>query len=207
MSARGWAVPALLLLGAMMLALSPQGMAVGRGGETDASARVVVLEPEGTGDGAGARFAGVKGEVDEAGHRFLVENLSLFQPVEVGVLLDRPSPPLVLELYKYRFDQPLRTYRTDAKGGVLARLRTQGDLRIAVRAQEGRVPFTLVVRVGEEVEPRPLQVFIPTRTGAGEGGVPGPGGGRGWTGWLVGLLVLVAAGWIARRTLQGRKGR
>ncbi len=118
----------------------------------------------------GVRLTGAYGQVNQKGHHFLIENLSIFEPVDIGVLIDDPSQPVVLELHKYRFEDPLMTERTDEKGTLFTRIRTQGDLRIRVRAvNDAVVPYKLVIRIGKPIEPEPLEAFIQIKHGSSTG--------------------------------------
>ena len=129
--------------------------------ERPAEPKTYIMKLENHPTQKGVRFTGAYGKVNQKGHHFLIENLSIFEPIDIGILIDDPSRPVTLELYKYRFDQPLLTARTDKTGTLLTRIYTQGDLRIRVRAVKNDVvAYKLAVRVGKEEVPELLKSFI-----------------------------------------------
>ena len=144
--------------------------------------------------------AGVGGDVDGAGHRFLVENLTLVQPVAVGVVADDPSKPIEVKLSKYDFESTDRNGTTDSSGRASFRLRTEGDLRILVRSTTSEpAPYSLMVWVGEEVPSEVRGPLVPMKKGSGASGWLSPP-------VLVGGLGLIALGAIGA-FLVSRRGR
>ena len=114
---------------------------------------VHLLAPEPAGE---LRVAGVAGHTEKAPHRFLLKGLSVFSPVEVVLA----GEGLTLNVYKYRFEDPLLTLESDPEGHLYHRFRTEGELRLEVAGPPG-VPYRLLVAVGPE-EPPALPVSLGT---------------------------------------------
>ncbi len=144
--------------------------------------------------------AGAKGKVGPKGVGFLVENLSVFQPVNVFLISQEKDKVLRLDIYKYRFEKPERTLTTDREGVAVAMLRTQGDLRVKVSGPEG-AGFYLAIIVGDEIDPEPHKViYTPEEVGGGE-----KSKGSGVPGWFpVGLLLVIAG--VGLVILKRRRG-
>ena len=152
------------------------------------------------------KVAGAGGTVDRAGHRFQLEHLDLQQPIAVAVIAGNPSRRVEVRLAKYNFDNVERQGRTDGAGHVSFRFRTEGDLRILVRAATDEpTPYSLVVWVGEEIDSDIAAPFVPMKTPSPSAGVP-------WAaiplaaGVLGGLACAVAAVRL-RRPRQRRRTR
>jgi hypothetical protein len=144
--------------------------------------------------------AGVGGSVDGGGHRFLVENINLMQPVAVGVVADDPSKPIEVKLSKYDFESTDRNGTTDGRGVASFRFRTEGDLRILVRSTTPEpAPYSLMVWVGEEVPSEVRGPLVPVRQRSGASGWLSPP-------VLVGALGLIVLGAIGAFVVS-RRGR
>lgn len=111
------------------------------------------------------RIAGVAGRTEKAPHRFLVKDLSVFSPVEVVLT----GKGLMLNVYKYRFEDPLLTLKSDPEGHLYHRLRTEGELRLEVAGPPG-APYRLLVAVGPE-EPPALPVELAPAGARRDGGL------------------------------------
>ena len=110
------------------------------------------------------KVAGAGGTVERAGHRFQLEHLDLMQPMVVAVIAENPSRSIDVRLAKYNFDSVEREGRTDSSGRALFKFRTEGDLRILVRAATGEPsPYSLVVWVGEEIVGDVGAPFVPMK--------------------------------------------
>ena len=144
---------------------------------------VHLLVPEPAGE---LRIAGVAARTEAAPHRFLVESLSVFSPVEVVLT----GKGLTLNVYKYRFEDPLLTLKSDAEGHLYHRLRTEGDLRLEVTGPPG-VAYQLLVVVGPE-EPPALPVELAPAGARRDGGLGLPLAAGG------GALLLVLGLWFRR---------
>ena len=111
-------------------------------------------------DGRG-RFGGVEGEAGAEGDRFGIEGLSLFEPVDLLLEHRGDAGVLEMEIFKYRFDSALERRQATPAEPALLGLRTQGELRIRVRAEgDAPVPYRLVVRVGPEEADRVASPFV-----------------------------------------------
>lgn len=111
-------------------------------------------------DGRG-RFGGVEGEAEPEGDRFGIEGLGLFEPVDLLLEHRGETGVLQMEIFKYRFDDALERRQATPAEPALLGLRTQGGLRIRVRAEgDAPVPYRLVVRVGPEEADRIVSPFV-----------------------------------------------
>jgi hypothetical protein len=108
------------------------------------------------------RVATLEGVAGPEGHRFVVENLDILQPVAVAVVAREPSRTLRVQLLKYDWGQPDQSSLTDADGVASFRVRTQGDLKIFV-GPEGHqpAPYYMVVWVGDEIVMPMSQIIAP----------------------------------------------
>ena len=127
----------------------------------------------------GGRYGGVEGRASAEGDRFGIEGLGLFEPVDLLLLHDGTEGKLYLEIFKYRFDQPLDRAEATPEEPAVIGLRTQGGLRIRVRAeQEPPVPYRLFVRVAPEETDRiapPFTADAPQAATASPAAEPGDG--------------------------------
>lgn len=118
------------------------------------------------------KVAMVQGTAEPSEQRFLVESLSILQPVAVSVLARNPDHDLRLRLSKFGFDETLREGSTGGTGLVTFKIRTEGDLRISVSSDQTQLPYQLVVWAGDEVQPSMPPVVVPMPKSAAH---PGPG--------------------------------
>jgi hypothetical protein len=140
----------------------------------------------------------IKGEAGPDGDRFYLEHLTMLQPVSVVLMARDIARPLKLNLSKYRYDQSDRAGATGEEGAVAFHFRTQGELKIEVRAEDGSAaspaPYYLVAWVGDEFKPELPPPVVLARAGGG-GVFP-------WKWLAIGLAVLIALGgvfWLGRR--------
>lgn len=104
------------------------------------------------------RLTLVEGESTPDGHGFLLENLSILQPVAVTLFTADPEPAVDVTLAKYHWDNGLRSASTVEGTPVTFRIRTQGELRILVSGARPQ-PYKLLVWTGDEVEP-PMEPVV-----------------------------------------------
>lgn len=109
----------------------------------------------------GGKIAVLQGNVDTKGEKFVIENLSILQPVEVTLLSKDPDADLTLQLCKLDWKKPERSGSTKGTGSRTFRIRTEGDLKIFVASARGENPGQLVVWVGDKVQPEMRPAFIP----------------------------------------------
>jgi hypothetical protein len=106
----------------------------------------------------------VEGVTDQKGHRFLVENLDVLQPIAVTLVAREPSRPLKLQLIKYDWDKPDRSGVTDTDGVVTFRIRTQREMKILVTSETPQeVPYYLVIWIGDEIQPEMGKILVPRK--------------------------------------------
>lgn len=163
------------------------------------------LTPQPEPDLPAGKYSFAEGTVGGEPHRFYLTNLSVLQPVTVTLIARSPGDTIDLALAKYRYDEPERTARTDAEGVVYERLRTEGELKIEVRADGDPKPYLLSVWVGEAVQPDLPPVLVPASEveGAGVGGGLKLGGSL--VLWVIAALLLAILALLAKIVLS--KGR
>ncbi len=149
------------------------------------------IVPKEVPDVPGGRIAVLQGNVDKKGDKFIVENLSILQPVEVTLLSKDPDADLTLQLCKLDWKKPERSGSTKGTGIQTFRIRTEGDLKIFVASSRGEVPGQLVVWVGDRIQPEMKPAFIPKEQYKGtKGGSPGAAAGLGSPVlWIIALLL------------------
>lgn len=143
----------------------------------------------------------VSGTVGVEGERFFVEHLTMFQPAMVVLIAADVGQPLSLDLAKFRYDDNAWNGETGEEGFVSHQFRTQGELKIQVKAQNlppgEETGFYLMVWAAELPEPDlppPVQVM---NTDDASGGMPG---------WLKiggGIILLIVIAMVFFRL--GRK--
>ncbi|MEO8193805.1 MAG: hypothetical protein ABI681_08130 [Gemmatimonadales bacterium] len=163
----------------------------------------------------------LQGTTDSAGHRFLLPELDVLQPVSVMLIAPSEKEDLTLRLYKDNFDKPLREASTRNQGNARFQIRTQGELRMMVTSNEGMKDYQLIIWVGDEVKIPVPSLYVPianfaATTGAApsqtsSGGPPSGqinSGGSSIAIWIIAgsLLVIVALlAMIAMRRRSSQK--
>lgn len=175
---------------ALALVLSTAGLA-----QEPPANQVFRLEPKKLDGIEVGRAVVVKGEAGPAGHRFLVDGLSMMMPVGIALRPVSGNDTVAISLTKYAWDQPLR--EGVAEGEPLhMKLRTEGEFQITVTADEEGTPYRLLVWVGDEVTPK-LQ---PAVVKASE--FEGDSGGAGLVLWIIAGALLVAIALLAILVLR-----
>lgn len=164
------------------------------------------LTPQPEPELAEGKYAFAEGVAGEQPHRFYLTNLSVLQPVTVTLISRNPADSLDLALSKYRYDEPDRTATTDTEGVVYERLRTEGELKIEVKADGDPKPYLLSVWVGEAVQPDLPSVLVPASEyeGAGVGGGGFQLGGS-LVLWVIAILLLGILALLAKTVLSKGK--
>jgi hypothetical protein len=110
------------------------------------------------------RVGAIQGVTDQEGHRFLIEDLDIMQPVVVALVAREPAHPLKLQLLKYDWNKPDRSGVTSADGIATFRVRTQGEMKIFVTSETPQAaPYYLLVWVGDEIQPEMGTVLVPPK--------------------------------------------
>jgi hypothetical protein len=118
-------------------------------------------------DIAGGQIAIIQNEVGKEPDHYVVENLSILQPVEVVLIAKDPGDELKIQLCKHLWTQPEREGSTQGTGSVRFAFRTEGDLRIQVSAPSGNRGYQLAVWAGDALK-RPLpSAFVPMEKARG----------------------------------------
>jgi hypothetical protein len=110
---------------------------------------------------AGGKIAAFEGVTSDAQHRFVVQDLKITQPVLVMLTARNEGDDLQLQLAKYSFDRPERTGSTKAERSQIFRIRTEGDLKIAVSGPQAGMPYQLLVWTGDSIQPPFDPVLVP----------------------------------------------
>jgi len=106
------------------------------------------------------KFVAVQGNAGSGGEKFLLENLSLLQPVEVTLLSNAPENDLNLQLSKFDWKKAERSGSTKGSGSRTFQIRAEGDLKILVSSPQGEKPYQLAVWVGDEIKPPMPPAFV-----------------------------------------------
>jgi hypothetical protein len=152
------------------------------------------LKLESSSDIAIGRIAMVQAEAGRDPDRYIVENLTILQPVEVLVVTRNPSDDVKVQICKVLWDQPEREASTKGTGAAHFAFRSEGDVRIKITAPSGAGAYQLVVWAGDEARPPMRSPFVAMdeyrkRHGAGSGGLAGSPAV--WV--MAGALVVIAA--------------
>lgn len=156
------------------------------------------IEPKANPAAGPGKMAAYQGTVGSQGEKFILENLSILQPVEITLISKDTESDLTLQLCKFDWKKPERSGSTKGTGNQTLKIRTQGDLKIFVSSPQGEKPYQLAVWVGDEMKPNMKAAFVPK----GEykklkGGSAGTAGGFGspvlWiiAGLLAAILVVL----------------
>jgi hypothetical protein len=109
------------------------------------------------------KSAAVGGEADAKGHRFELQQLTIRKPVLVAVRATDSKQRLQLQLLKFSWDIPEKSAVTDPNGLASFLVKTEGDMRILVKAERGTAPYSMLVLVGDEVMTPVPSIFVPMR--------------------------------------------
>ena len=139
------------------------------------------------------KAASVQGDSRPQGDNFFIDNIGVLQPVAVTLIAKNDGDVIKLILAKDRWDESIRDISTGpGNSRVTLKLRTQGELRMIVKADGDPKPYFLVAWVGPEITPDMAPVISPMKDYKG-----GPSGGGGGGGDHNGLIaVAIVAGLI-----------
>lgn len=149
------------------------------------------------------KVAGVEGTATTAAQRFLVDGLDVLQPVLVVLTAEQSNDDIRVRLAKWSWDDSQREGSTRGQGVWSSRLRTQGELRIAVWSPESSARYQLAVWVGDKTTPAMRPILVPfdeyqrQHGEAGGGGAPRSaarsilGGGQPILWAIAGLLSVI----------------
>ncbi|OQA34537.1 MAG: hypothetical protein BWY57_00393 [Betaproteobacteria bacterium ADurb.Bin341] len=149
------------------------------------------------------KFVAVQGSAGTAGEKFVLENLSILQPVEVTLLAKDDRAELKLQLGKFDWKNPDRSGSTKGSGSATFHVRTEGDLKIQVSASQPETPYQLAVWVGDEVQPPMSPAFVSKERFKGKSL-----GGFDWGSpvlWIIALLLGAILAILIFIVLRGKK--
>lgn len=148
-----------------------------------------LLKPKTNPEITSGKIAMVEGLAGPEGQKFLIEGLSILQPVEINVFTRNPEKKLNIQLAKFDLTNPDKEGSTDKEGEKTFKIRTEGDMKILVRSLEEQIPYQLVVWVGDKVEPAMSSPFIPMSNGKKSSGTT-TGSETNFIVWMIALLLL-----------------
>jgi hypothetical protein len=161
-----------------------------------------------------------QGATDSAGHRFVIANLDVLQPVAIMLISAKPEDDLTLRLFRDDFKTPLREASTGDHSTARFQIRTEGDLRMTVTSKQGVKPYQLLVLVGDEVKVPVPSLFVPisyagapaptgaaARTAAGAPATGGASSGTSAITWIIAgsllvIIILLAAILFRKKNVQ-----
>lgn len=109
---------------------------------------------------AAGKIAIVQSEVGAEPDRYIVENLTILQPVQVVVVTKKAGDSVKVQLSKHRWDQVEQEAITGATGAATFMFRTEGDLKITVTAPDGACRYQLAVWAGDALKPPMQSPFV-----------------------------------------------
>lgn len=102
----------------------------------------------------------VGGQTNEAGVRFVINNLDILQPMEIVLAAEDAAKPLTLLVYKDAPEHALLKKATDAGGTVVAKFRTGESVHLLVSGPAG-AKYQLMTWQGPRVEVPTPTAFVP----------------------------------------------
>jgi hypothetical protein len=164
------------------------------------------LEPKEFEEFPMAKLSGVEGTVGREAHRYLIDKLTILQPVAVAVRTLEPRNAIELTVHKYSWDESERSLTTNENGVAIAHFRTQGEFQFQLRSTDDPAPYQLVVMVGDEVPPiMPRVVLSETEFQEWESSSAGASAAINW--WTVVIVLLLAGILLFLFKIYRRLGR
>jgi hypothetical protein len=195
-----WAAGALVLAG-HVLAVPP---ASARPERAERPTYALKLEP--STEIATGRIAMVQAEAGADPDHYIVENLTILQPVEVLVVTRDPSDEVKVQICKVLWDQPEREASTKGTGSAHFAFRSEGDVRIKVSAPAGPRAYQLVVWAGDEARPPMRSPFVSMDEYRKRHGSAGGGSFMGSLAvWVIAGALVVIAALLGVVVMRGRR--
>lgn len=101
----------------------------------------------------------VAGSTNEGGVEFIVNNITVTNPLAVTLVSTKGQSPLELLVYKEAQDKALLQEKTSADGSVTINFRTDETVLLMVRGPEGS-EYQLMVWAGPQIELEPASAFV-----------------------------------------------
>ena len=121
----------------------------------------ITLKPEPSNDIASGKLAGVQSEVGSDPERYVVENLTILQPVQLIVATKKAGENVKVQLSKTLWDQVEQEATTEATGAAVFKFRTEGDVKIKVTSGDGQEHvYQLFCWVGDAQQPSQKSPFV-----------------------------------------------
>ena len=138
--------------------------------------RIYKLEPRKVSDIPQGKAVLIDGETGAASHRFLIDQLTVYTPIVVTLRPVRKGDDVRLKIGKTSWEEALRSGNTK-DGQVSFKFRTEGEMLISVDGASPKLPYKLLVWVGDEVKVDPPPAVLPKSqlksVDAPGGGLPG----------------------------------
>jgi hypothetical protein len=107
------------------------------------------------------KIAAAHSEVSTEPDRYVVENLTILQPVQLIVLTKKAGENVKVELSKHLWDQVEQEATTEATGTAVFKFRTEGDMKIKVSSADGQShPYQIILWVGDPQQPPIKSPFV-----------------------------------------------
>ena len=121
----------------------------------------VALKPEPSNEIASGKLAAVQSEIGTEPERYVVENLTILQPVQLIVATKKAGENVKVQLSKTLWDQVEQEATTEATGAAVFKFRTEGDVKIKVTSGDGQShPYQLFFWVGDAQQPPIKSPFV-----------------------------------------------
>lgn len=121
----------------------------------------IALKPEPSNEIASGKLAGVQSEIGTEPERYVVENLTILQPVQLIVATRKAGENVKVQLSKTLWDQVEQEATTEATGAAVFKFRTEGDVKIKVTSGDGQShPYQLFFWVGDAQQPPIKSPFV-----------------------------------------------
>jgi hypothetical protein len=122
--------------------------------------RIYKLEPRKVSDIAQGKAVLINGETGTGSHRFLIDQLTVYTPIVVTLRPVRKGDDVRLKIGKTSWEEALRN-GSGKDGQVSFKFRTEGEMLISVDGDKPKLPYKLLVWVGDEVQVDPPPAVLP----------------------------------------------
>ena len=148
------------------------------------------------------KAAAAKGKAVATPDHFFVENIGVLQPVVVTLIAKKKGDAIKVVLGKATWEEKFREGVTGPDGQVTLKLRTQGELRIRVSANDSEpLPYLLLVWVGDEIKPELKSVTVSMKDYKAKKS----GGSNAFVGIGIALAIVGVLGLVIRKKLRGAR--
>jgi hypothetical protein len=119
------------------------------------------LKPEASKDIACGKITAVQSEIGTEPERYVLENLTILQPVHLIVRTKKAGENLKVQLSKHIWDQVEQEGSTADTGSAVFKFRTEGDMKIKVTSDDGQSHiYQIICWVGDAEKPSLKSPFV-----------------------------------------------